>query len=80
MTIVIIGAGNVGSAVRRVWAAAGHEVVFGVRDPKDSKYMVCSGQSEGACQDPGRQDRHVASSPLLETLRCVVPGRVALVR
>ena len=37
MKIAIIGAGNVGSALGRGWAAAGHEVVFGVRDPKDAK-------------------------------------------
>jgi 8-hydroxy-5-deazaflavin:NADPH oxidoreductase len=33
MTIAIIGAGNVGSALGRGWTRAGHEIVFGVRDP-----------------------------------------------
>lgn len=33
MTIAIIGTGNVGSALGRGWAAAGHTVVFGSRTP-----------------------------------------------
>jgi 8-hydroxy-5-deazaflavin:NADPH oxidoreductase len=37
MKIAIIGAGNVGSALGRGWASAGHEIVFGVRDPNDTK-------------------------------------------
>jgi NADP oxidoreductase coenzyme F420-dependent/Domain of unknown function (DUF1772) len=37
MKIAIIGAGNVGSALGPGWAAAGHEIVFGVRDPNDAK-------------------------------------------
>jgi 8-hydroxy-5-deazaflavin:NADPH oxidoreductase len=37
MRIGIIGAGNVGAAVGTRWAAAGHEVTFGVRDPGAAK-------------------------------------------
>ena len=33
MKIAIIGMGNVGSVLGRRWASAGHEVVFGVRNP-----------------------------------------------
>jgi predicted dinucleotide-binding enzyme len=33
MRIAVIGMGKVGSTLGRRWAAAGHEVVFGVRDP-----------------------------------------------
>jgi predicted dinucleotide-binding enzyme len=32
MNIAIIGAGNVGGALARRWAAAGHRVILGVRD------------------------------------------------
>jgi|SRR5215469_10790073 len=38
MTIVIIGAGNVGSALGRGWLACGEEVIFGVPNPADPKY------------------------------------------
>lgn len=33
MKIAILGMGNVGSVLGRRWVEAGHEVVFGVRDP-----------------------------------------------
>jgi len=37
MKIAIIGAGNVGKALADRFAKAGHEIVFGVRDPADAK-------------------------------------------
>jgi 8-hydroxy-5-deazaflavin:NADPH oxidoreductase len=37
MKIAIIGAGNVGSALGKGWAKAGHSVTFGVRDPQSLK-------------------------------------------
>jgi predicted dinucleotide-binding enzyme len=37
MRIGIIGMGNVGAALGRRWAAAGHQVVFGLRNPGDAK-------------------------------------------
>jgi 8-hydroxy-5-deazaflavin:NADPH oxidoreductase len=37
MKIAIIGAGNVGGALGANWAKKGHDVVFGVRDPKVEK-------------------------------------------
>jgi len=38
MKISIIGAGNIGSTLGRKWAAAGHEIRFGVREPDKAKY------------------------------------------
>jgi len=38
MKIGIIGAGNIGSTLGRKWAAADHNVKFGVRNPADAKY------------------------------------------
>jgi NADPH-dependent F420 reductase len=37
MKIAVIGAGNVGKALGTGWAARGHDVVFGVRDPESEK-------------------------------------------
>ncbi len=37
MKIAIIGAGNVGSTLGKGWAAKGHEVIYGVRNPNDAK-------------------------------------------
>jgi len=37
MEIAIIGAGNVGGVLARGWAAAGHDILLGVRAPDDPK-------------------------------------------
>jgi predicted dinucleotide-binding enzyme len=37
MRLGIIGAGNVGRAIGAGWAAKGHDVVYGVRDPSKSQ-------------------------------------------
>jgi predicted dinucleotide-binding enzyme len=37
MKIGIIGAGNVGGTLGTAWAKKGHEVFYGVRDPRDGK-------------------------------------------
>ena len=38
MKIAVIGAGNVGGALGKLWAAKGHEVTFGLRDPQSPKH------------------------------------------
>lgn len=38
MKIAVIGAGNVGRALGKVWLAKGHEVRFGVLEPGSEKY------------------------------------------
>jgi len=40
MKIGIIGAGQVGGALGRGLARAGHQVVYGVRDPQDAKHRA----------------------------------------
>jgi predicted dinucleotide-binding enzyme len=40
MRIAIIGAGNVGGGLGKAFTAAGHEVVFGVRDPDSTKTLT----------------------------------------
>jgi len=40
MRIAVIGAGNIGGALGKRWAAAGHAVSFGVRDPQDPKHQA----------------------------------------
>lgn len=40
MKIGIIGAGNIGSTLGKKWAAAGHAVAFGARDPDDPKHAA----------------------------------------
>jgi 8-hydroxy-5-deazaflavin:NADPH oxidoreductase len=37
MKISIVGAGRIGSALGRGWAQAGHDIMFGVRNPEDAE-------------------------------------------
>ncbi|MEP6986648.1 MAG: NAD(P)-binding domain-containing protein [Chloroflexota bacterium] len=37
MKIGIIGAGNIGGSLGKVWSDKGHEIVFGIRDPDSDK-------------------------------------------
>lgn len=38
-TIAIIGTGNVGSTLGRIWAAAGHTVIYGSRTPDEQRVL-----------------------------------------
>lgn len=59
MKITIIGAGNVGRALGTRWAAAGHAITYGVRDPQSPKladvdranFAIASGASSVAGAD-----------------------------
>ncbi len=44
MKIAIIGAGNVGGALGQNWASKGHDILFGVRDPKAEKTQSLVGK------------------------------------
>lgn len=48
MKIAVIGAGNIGGTLGRKWAEAGHEVVFGVRDPGSPKARAALEATRGA--------------------------------
>jgi predicted dinucleotide-binding enzyme len=40
LRIAVVGAGRVGTALGGRWAAAGHEVIYGVRDPADPRHAA----------------------------------------
>jgi hypothetical protein len=46
MRIAVIGTGNIGSAVGRAWARAGHDVTFGSRHPHSSDVAPVAGIAE----------------------------------
>lgn len=48
MRIAIIGAGNVGGGLGRAFAAVGHDVVYGVRDPESVKTLAALAAIPGA--------------------------------
>ncbi|MEY2880219.1 MAG: hypothetical protein RLZZ15_2599, partial [Verrucomicrobiota bacterium] len=45
MNIAIIGAGNVGGALGRSWARAGHKIFYAVRDPQAEKVKNLLGET-----------------------------------
>ena len=51
MRLAIVGAGNVGAALGRGWVRAGHDVVFGVRDPDHAKTTALLADMRGARAD-----------------------------
>ncbi len=50
MRVGVIGAGNIGGTLGRGWAAGGHEVVFGVRDPRAAGARALVVEMEGVVQ------------------------------
>lgn len=47
MKIAIIGAGSVGTALGVSWSRAGHDIVFGVRDPMSANAKAAAAAIEG---------------------------------
>ncbi len=40
MKITVLGAGNIGRTLGKKWLQAGHEIIFGVRDPNSPKTLA----------------------------------------
>src|SRR4029453_12248580 len=67
MKIAIIGAGNVGSALGHGGASAGHEIVFGVRDPNDTKVKEGVGSAGGGGPGGARRDTRSSLASVIRT-------------
>jgi predicted dinucleotide-binding enzyme len=65
MKIAIIGAGSVGTALGKAWSRAGHEIVFGVRDPS-------SGNARAAAENAGPTARAVGIAEAATAAEIVV--------
>ena len=71
MRVGVIGAGNIGGTLGRAWARAGHDVVFGVRDPEGPKTTALL---DGA---PGARTAGVAEAARdADVVLIAVPGSV----
>lgn len=53
MKIAILGAGNVGAALAKGWAAAGHEIRLGVRKTQDPEVLALAANLGGAATSIG---------------------------
>lgn len=47
MTIGVIGSGNVGGTLGTRWAKAGHDIVYGTRDPQANDIKQLLAQADG---------------------------------
>lgn len=50
MKIAIVGVGNIGAGLGRAWSHKGHQVVFGVRDPNDTKAISAATGAGGSAR------------------------------
>jgi hypothetical protein len=66
--IAILGAGNVGAALARVWAACGHSIAFGVQDPVSEKVTAAIAALKG--KGRAAQNEEAVQSATVVTL-CV---------
>jgi len=48
MQIAIIGAGNVGGALGKGWASAGHAITYGVPDPSEARHRATAEAAGGS--------------------------------
>lgn len=60
MPIAILGAGNVGAGLARVWTAVGHEVTFGLRNPQSDKARAAVKEVGGKAR--AAQNREAAAT------------------
>jgi predicted dinucleotide-binding enzyme len=77
MRIAIIGAGNVGGGLGAAFAAAGHDVVFGVRDPGSDKCAAALAGAPGATATSAAEAARGADVVCFALRWDAVPGIVA---
>lgn len=61
MRIGIIGTGNVGGTLGRSWAARGHEVIFGARNPRSASVTALLDEIGPAARATGTKDAVAAA-------------------
>ncbi len=66
MNLAIIGTGNVGAPVGRLWAAAGHKVVFGSRSPEKHAALIAAAGPNASVGSP--EDAIEAADIVLEAV------------
>jgi 8-hydroxy-5-deazaflavin:NADPH oxidoreductase len=77
MRIAIIGAGNVGGGLGKAFAAVGHEVVFGVRDPDSTKTLTALGDIPAATAAPPSEAVDGADFVVIALRPVAIPATLA---
>ncbi len=82
MKIGIIGAGRIGGTLGKVWAAAGHDVLFGMRDPRRAAEEGITGKVGSFAEAAEHGEAvlfAVPGSVLLETARpLTLAGKIVI--
>lgn len=82
MKIGVIGTGHIGGTLGKAWAAAGHDVVFGVRDPDRASGSGLPGQVNTIVEAVRFGDAilfAIPGSAMLETIRTLdLSGKIVL--
>ncbi len=65
MKIAVIGAGNVGGTLGTAWAAKGHEVVLGVRNPRDARVQALVAAAGGKARAASVREAAAAADVVL---------------
>jgi predicted dinucleotide-binding enzyme len=86
MRLAVLGVGIIGTTIGRRWQDAGHEVVYGVRDPRTDRYREMAGElAISAIADAvGASEATLMAIPgsavgsLLDDNREVLDGRLLL--
>ncbi len=73
MRIAIIGAGNVGGALGRGWAKAGHTIAYGVPDPTERKHRTAAAAAGGAAVGTPAEAARAADVVVLAVPWAAVP-------
>jgi predicted dinucleotide-binding enzyme len=60
-SIAVLGAGNVGGGLARVWVAAGHDVTFGLPNPQSDKARAAVSALGGKARAASNKDAAAAS-------------------
>ncbi len=72
MKIAVIGAGSVGGTLGGRWAALGHDVVFGVREPESEKYKALGAPTVTPAEAAAQSDVIVLATPWPTTEEAIV--------
>jgi predicted dinucleotide-binding enzyme len=77
MKIAIIGAGNVGGALGKGWARAGHEIRYAVRDPASDRHATTARAAGHAVVATTREAAADAEAVVLSVMWDAVPEAIA---
>jgi hypothetical protein len=71
MQIAVLGGGNIGGTLGRAWAAAGHTIVYGVRDPQAEKVRELLAATGGGARAAAMGEALIGA----EVVLVAIPGR-----